>query len=133
MKTLSVDIIMAATLMVATAAITVDFVLDVSAAPVGEAAVRQSFVQRFPGIHVESVSKSPLSGLYEVYGDDQILYVDAEVKHVIQGTLIDAEARRNLTAERLGKFRTPPPSGNSSRTSSKLVASTSCGNGSLCS
>ncbi len=37
MKTLSVDIIVAAALMIATAAVTVDFVLDSSAAPVDRA------------------------------------------------------------------------------------------------
>lgn len=66
-----------------------------------EATVIKTFRERFPGMQVESVSKTPIAGLYEVYGDGRIFYADDEVNHVIQGILVDAKTRRNLTDERL--------------------------------
>lgn len=64
-------------------------------------AIAKRFEQRFPGIAVDGVRATPMHGLYEVQVGTDLLYTDAQVDYVLQGSLIDAKARRDLTAERL--------------------------------
>lgn len=73
-----------------------------AAGPAGadETLVRYLFQQRFPGSRIESVARAPLAGLYEVYADGRIWYVDESVHFIFQGTLADARTQRNLTEER---------------------------------
>ncbi len=73
-----------------------------------EKTVKPLFEERFPGLKAESVVKEPLTGLYEIYASGQILYTDEKVSYVIQGTLVDAKTRQNLTSERLKKFTEIP-------------------------
>jgi thiol:disulfide interchange protein DsbC len=72
------------------------------AALASEANIRQAFQSKVPGLPVESVGKTPMSGLYEVVAGGQIFYVDEKVSVVIRGVLFDARtpAMRNVTAER---------------------------------
>ncbi|MDY0308487.1 MAG: DsbC family protein [Castellaniella sp.] len=75
-----------------------------STAPVqadSAAAVTRTFEQRFPGIHVDAVRVTPMNGIFEVQVGMDLLYTDAQVDYVLQGSMIDAHARRDLTAERL--------------------------------
>jgi thiol:disulfide interchange protein DsbC len=64
-------------------------------------AVQKAFEARFPGVPVTGVQPTPFGGLYEVRIGQDILYTDADVKFVMQGALIDAETRADLTARRL--------------------------------
>ncbi len=64
-------------------------------------AVSRAFEQRFPGIHVDAVRVTPMNGIFEVQVGLDLLYTDAQVDYVLQGSMIDAHARRDLTAERL--------------------------------
>lgn len=64
-------------------------------------AITQAFQQRFPGIQVDAIRLTPMGGLYEVQVGMDLVYTDAQVDYVLQGSLIDAKARRDLTAERL--------------------------------
>ena len=73
-----------------------------------EASVKQTFLQRFPNSNIDSVAKTPIAGLYEVLSDGRIWYADEEVNYVIQGTLVEAKTRRNITSERLGKLTAVP-------------------------
>jgi thiol:disulfide interchange protein DsbC len=71
-----------------------------------EAAIRKNLAERLPQLQsIDEVSKTPINGLYEirVNGTD-ILYTDAEGNYLIQGSLIDTRARRNLTEERVEKL-----------------------------
>lgn len=63
--------------------------------------VRQKFDERFPGLGVTEVSNTPFTGLYEIRIGTDFLYVDGEVNYVLQGSLIDAQSRRDLTAQRI--------------------------------
>jgi thiol:disulfide interchange protein DsbC len=63
--------------------------------------VLQAFLLRFPGVPVESVTPTPFMGLYEIRIGTDLLYTDPQVKFVMQGSLIDAESRTDLTAQRL--------------------------------
>lgn len=64
-------------------------------------AVLQAFQKRFPGVPVAGVQPTPFMGLYEIRIGPDILYADADVKFVMQGSLIDAQSRTDLTAQRL--------------------------------
>jgi len=75
------------------------------AAPAGEAAaVKKLLEQRFPGAEIRSIEKSPYFGLYEVQFDDQMIYTDSKAKYVLVGSIFDAEAKVNLTEEKLRKL-----------------------------
>ncbi len=65
-----------------------------------EAAVKRGVEARFNGIKVDSVAKTPYSGLYEVVIGDEIIYTDDKVTYIFTGNIIDASTRRNLTEER---------------------------------
>ncbi len=75
------------------------------AASADEAGVKRRFESRFPGARVTSVVPAPLPGLYEVFVQDELLYTYEEVNYVLNGSLIDAASRRNLTEERLGRLK----------------------------
>jgi thiol:disulfide interchange protein DsbC len=72
------------------------------AAHANEAAVRKSVQARFPDLPVESVQKTPFSGIYEVVVGGRILYTDEKVSFLFFGNLVDARggAERDLTRER---------------------------------
>lgn len=66
--------------------------------------VRKGFEERFPGLGITEVATTPFPGLFEVRIGTDLLYVDAEVNYVLQGSLIDARSRRDLTAQRIAKL-----------------------------
>jgi thiol:disulfide interchange protein DsbC len=71
-----------------------------------EAVIRKNLAEREPQMpKIDEISKTPMPGLYElrVNGSD-ILYTDASGNFLIQGSLIDTRARRNLTEERIAKL-----------------------------
>lgn len=76
------------------------------AALANEAEVRKNMQARYPGIPVESVARTPMPGIYEVYANGVIIYTDKDVNYVIaEGRLVDAKTRTDLTAERLRKLQ----------------------------
>ncbi len=72
-----------------------------SAAAATTAAVQKAFEKRFPEIDVGGVAPTPFAGLYEVQVGSDLLYVNADVDYILQGSLIDAKRRTDLTAERI--------------------------------
>lgn len=70
--------------------------------------VRLAFEARFPGVQVDAVKPTPFEGLYEVQLGKDLLYADAQVNYVIQGALIDAKSRIDLTAQRLDEINRIP-------------------------
>lgn len=76
--------------------------LAAGSACAGEAAVRQAFQARFPNATVESVARTPFTGIYEVVFNGQIAYTDEKLNFVFFGNLVDVRtgAERNLTRER---------------------------------
>lgn len=67
-----------------------------------EAAIRQAFQSKIPEITVDSVSRAPMPGLYEVVANGQIFYTDEKVNFIFRGTLFDARTAelRNVTLAR---------------------------------
>jgi thiol:disulfide interchange protein DsbC len=70
-----------------------------------EARIAES-VEKLVGRKVESVTKAPFLGLYEVYMAGDIIYTDEKVNFLIVGDVYDAKSSqpRNLKEERLAKL-----------------------------
>ncbi|WP_153111926.1 DsbC family protein [Propionivibrio limicola] len=68
-----------------------------------EASVRKAIEAKL-GTKVNSVTKSPYLGLYEIYANGQIIYTDEKQTAIIAGTLIDGKTMKNVTAERMQKL-----------------------------
>jgi len=74
-----------------------------------EAEVRKNLQARYPGIPIESVTRSPLPGIFEVYANGAIIYTDEKVNYVfIDGRLVDAKSRTDLTGLRMRKLQAIP-------------------------
>lgn len=72
------------------------------AAGANENAVKQALQKKYPKVQIESIAKTPMPGVYEIYADGEILYVDEKANHIIiGGRMIDAARKEDLTAERL--------------------------------
>jgi thiol:disulfide interchange protein DsbC len=61
------------------------------------AAIKKLLEQRFEGVSIGHISKSPYFGLYEVQFDEQIVYTDAKVTYSLVGSIYDAATKKNLT------------------------------------
>lgn len=72
------------------------------AAAASEATVKQAMQKKYPSVQIESVAKTPIAGIYEVYAEGDILYVDENANYLITGgRMIDSARKNDLTAERL--------------------------------
>lgn len=76
----------------------------VAAQAVTSDAVRAAFEARFPGVEINGVEPTPFDGLYEIRLGKDLVYADAKVSYVLQGTLIDAQSRVDLTSARLDEL-----------------------------
>jgi len=74
-------------------------------AQANESLIRKALTQQFPGASIASVQKTPYSGLFEVYLDGQLIYVDAKAQYVFAGEVIDLKSRSNLTQARLNQLQ----------------------------
>ncbi len=75
-------------------------------APNDEASVRKNLDTFFGTQAVESVKKTPYGGLYEVVlKSGELIYTDAAVSYLIDGQLIDAKTKRNITQARLNQLQ----------------------------
>ncbi|MBA3773400.1 MAG: DsbC family protein [Ramlibacter sp.] len=70
-----------------------------------DAAIRKTLAERLPQLgKIDEISKTPMSGLFEIRVGNDVFYTDADGHFLIQGHLIDTKAQRNLTEERLEKL-----------------------------
>ena len=69
-----------------------------------EASVKRAVETRFAGHKVESVTRTPYAGLYEIVVEDSIFYTDEKVSFFFRGDMIDARTQKNLTEERQQKL-----------------------------
>ena len=74
-------------------------------AQANESVIRKALTEQFPGAQISSVTKTPYSGLFEVYLDGQLIYVDAKAQYVFAGDVIDLKNRTNLTQARLNRLQ----------------------------
>jgi thiol:disulfide interchange protein DsbC len=66
-----------------------------------ENSVRKGFQGKFPKVAIESVTKTPFPGVYEVVMDGQLFYTDEKASYLFSGNLLDirGDEPRNLTQE----------------------------------
>lgn len=79
--------------------------LFAASAQANEAVIRKALKDQFPNASVASVQKTPYSGLFEVYIDGQLIYVDAKAQYVFAGDVIDLKTKTNLSQERLNRLQ----------------------------
>ena len=65
-----------------------------------EASVKRGVEARFEGVKIESVTRTPYPGVYEIVVGDTIFYTDEKVSYFFKGELIDARTQKSLTEER---------------------------------
>ncbi|MDC8014713.1 DsbC family protein [Tahibacter soli] len=58
-----------------------------------------------PDAKIDSVTKSPVAGFYEVVADGQVLYASADGRYLLRGPLYDMIERKDLTEARLSGMR----------------------------
>lgn len=68
--------------------------------------VEQRFTQQFSNVPVTAVRPTPYDGLYEIQVGNTLLYADEAVSFVLEGNLIDASTRSNVTAQRQEQINT---------------------------
>lgn len=74
-------------------------------AQANEQIIRKALTERFPGAQIASVKKTPYSGLFEVYLDGQLIYMDAKAQYVFAGDVVELKTRTNLTQARLARLQ----------------------------
>jgi len=65
-----------------------------------EASIRSGIAKKFPKATVESVTKTPHLGLYELVIDGQLIYADEDFNYLIDGSIIETKSMTNVTAAR---------------------------------
>lgn len=76
-----------------------------AAAQSPEAKIKKLLQNRLGGdAQVETVTKTPYSGLYEVKVGNEVIYSDAEGKYVFIGRILDTETSKDLTQARLDEL-----------------------------
>jgi len=84
------------------------FVLTIMATSISHAnedAVRKALNKSIPTLKINSIKPSKAKGLYEVVAGANILYVSEDGQYLLQGHLIDLEARKDLTEVKLADIR----------------------------
>jgi len=80
-----------------------------SVASADEAATRKAAQAKFPRANVQSVTKLPFLGLYELIVNGEIVYSDENFDYIIyEGNIIDVKNDRNFTEERKRKLAMIP-------------------------
>lgn len=80
-------------------------ILSITIVYADEDAVRKSLNKSLPSITIDSIKLSEAKGLYEVTVGANILYVSDDGKYLLQGHLIDIEAKKDLTEGKLAYTR----------------------------
>lgn len=67
-----------------------------------ETGIRKAIQAAYPKVKVDSVSKTPYPGLYEVFLEGQLVYTDENFSYFIaEGRLIDPKTKKDLTSSRM--------------------------------
>lgn len=71
----------------------------------GDAALRAAILKAVPGVVIDSIRPSIIPGYREVAIGGRIVYVSADGKYLIQGSLLELSSRDNLTMVSEGALR----------------------------
>ena len=72
-----------------------------AAEPASDAAARKALHELVPQARIDKVEQAPLPGFRQVIVGGQMVYISDDGKYLLQGTLFDAQTKRDLTAARL--------------------------------
>ncbi|GAA0714339.1 DsbC family protein [Dokdonella soli] len=72
-----------------------------AAEPAADAAARKALQELVPQAKIDKVEQAPLPGYRQVIVGGQLVYVSDDGKYLLQGSLYDTQAKRDLTAARL--------------------------------
>jgi thiol:disulfide interchange protein DsbC len=75
----------------------------VSASP--EKTIRAALAKIVPDLQIDSISPSPVTGLYEVMVGTQLMYVTTDGRYFVDGRIIDLQTRQDLSEPRLAQAR----------------------------
>jgi thiol:disulfide interchange protein DsbC len=88
---------------------TVMLLMGSAVANADEAAIRKAAQAKFPKANIQSVTKMPVMGLYELVVNGEIVYSDENFDYIIyEGNIIDVKNDRNFTEERKRKLTMIP-------------------------
>lgn len=77
-----------------------------STAQADDATIKKVLTERFPGAVIKSISPAPVPGLFEVYANNSIIYVDAQAEYMLAGPLKDTKTKTNLTQKSIEALQT---------------------------
>jgi thiol:disulfide interchange protein DsbC len=63
--------------------------------------IKNSLAVLLPGVVPDSITRTPMNGIYEIIFGPRLVYMSADGKYLLQGSIIDLETRENLTEPRL--------------------------------
>jgi len=69
-----------------------------------ENVIKHTLEDRLGGAKIDSVIKTPYLGLYEVHIGSEIIYTDAKMRYIFNGSIIDTKTMQNLTQKRLSEL-----------------------------
>jgi thiol:disulfide interchange protein DsbC len=70
-----------------------------------EAKIKARMEKVLPELKIDSIDKTPISGLYEVVMGSQVIYVSDDGRYMVQGRMIDLVNREDLTEPRKAAAR----------------------------
>ena len=73
-----------------------------------EASIRKAFSAKFPRATIQSVTKLPYLGLYEIVVEGEVLYSDENFDYLIDGNIISTKTMTNLTEQKKRKLSAIP-------------------------
>ncbi len=79
--------------------------LGLPQAQADETTIRNTLGERYLGIVIQSVTPSPMPGLWEVWTGDQLVYTDPTGEYLLIGSLVETRGKTNLTQKRLEALR----------------------------
>lgn len=70
-----------------------------------EEAVKEAVQPHFEGQKIDSIKKTPFSGLYEIVIGDELFYSDDKANYLFFGHIIDTKTRASMTNERIQEIK----------------------------
>ncbi len=70
-----------------------------------EKTIRAALAKIVPDLEIDSISPSPVTGLYEVMVGTQLMYVTTDGRYFVDGRIIDLQTRQDVSEPRLAQAR----------------------------
>ena len=77
-----------------------------STAQADDATITKVLTERFPGAVIKAINPTPIPGLFEVYANNSIIYVDAQAEYMLSGPMKDTKTKTNLTQKSIEALQT---------------------------